>query len=280
MQEATIPDAFDELVEYFHGLLETAAETVPLAIFIDSLDQLSDEDAGRSQPWKWIPKELPRNIYFVISTLPDTEYGILQELSEIHPRTLLVPLLPAEDSISIFDAWMKQYRRTLSEQQKQTALQCPNELKSGISMLHLRLICDRASQWSSQHVPDPIPRTVQGLIDQIYAELEKEHGEKLVRRFLSLLVASKDSLSFNNIIDIISADEDALGGKGKEGTVLEKYEPPIRRAPPVLLARLMHDLRDYIVERGANGMKVLGLYHRQFIEVVKRRYLQCVHYFY
>jgi len=112
------------------------------------------------------------------------------------------------------------------------------------------------------------------MIDRAYEELENEHGRQLVAGYLSLLVSSKDGLTLDNIVDILSADEDALGGKGQAGTILEKHDPPTRRVPPFLVARLNHDLSEYVVERNANGVKVLGINHRQFIQVTKERYLQ------
>ena len=274
MQKGKVPAAFDELVEHFHELLEAAGETKPLGIFVDSLDQLSDEDAGRTQPWKWIPKRLPPNVHFVVSTLPDQEYGILQTLTEVYPRALQVPLVPAATSTALLKSWMHQRGRTITPEQQQVVDRClAEDMQSGISMLHLRLLCDRISKWSSDHKPEALPNTVQGMIDYAYEELEKELGEKIVAGFLSLLVASRDGLTSENIADILSADEDALGGKGQAGTILENHDPPVRRVPPFLVARLKHDLRDYLVERGANGIAVLGLYHRQFIEVAEHRYL-------
>ena len=39
-------------------------------LFLDSLDQLSDQDDGRSL--RWLPTSLPENVHIVVSTLPNT----------------------------------------------------------------------------------------------------------------------------------------------------------------------------------------------------------------
>jgi len=39
-------------------------------LFLDSLDQLSDQDDGRSL--RWLPTSLPKNVHIVVSTLPNT----------------------------------------------------------------------------------------------------------------------------------------------------------------------------------------------------------------
>lgn len=39
-------------------------------LFLDSLDQLSDQDDGRAL--RWLPTSLPKNVHIVVSTLPTT----------------------------------------------------------------------------------------------------------------------------------------------------------------------------------------------------------------
>lgn len=273
-EEAEIPETFDELAQHFESLLKKASEVNPVAIFIDSLDQLNDEANGRSQPWKWIPKKLPDRVYLIVSTLPDSEYGILQVLQEIHPKQVEVPLVPSLEGKTLLAEWLLSSGRTLTPGQRLIVEESLEHDGSGISMLHLRLIFDRVSKWPSEHKPSSLPSSVRGMIAMTYKEMEKEHGEKLVEGFLALLGSSQDGLSERNIADILSADEEALGGKHVVGSLLEFYSPPIRRVPPYLIARLICDLDDYLVERGANGIKVLGLYHRQFIEVAHSLYLE------
>lgn len=49
----------------------------PLALVLDSLDQLKDYGAGLMD---WIPSKLPENITFLLSAIPDAEYKIVPEL--------------------------------------------------------------------------------------------------------------------------------------------------------------------------------------------------------
>ena len=39
-------------------------------LFLDSLDQLSDQDDGRAL--RWLPTSLPKNVHIVVSSLPIT----------------------------------------------------------------------------------------------------------------------------------------------------------------------------------------------------------------
>jgi len=49
-----------------------------VVLVLDSLDQLSDDDGGREL--EWVPKELPENVYIILSTLPGKEYNCFPRL--------------------------------------------------------------------------------------------------------------------------------------------------------------------------------------------------------
>lgn len=94
------------------------------------------------------------------------------------------------------------------------------------------------------------------MIHSLYQDLEKYHGEKFVQRVLGLLAAGTDGMNSDDILNILSCDEELLQD------VLVWHQPPKRRLPPLLLARLKHDLGPFLVERGACGVSLLALYHR------------------
>ena len=97
---------------------------------------------------------------------------------------------------------------------------------------------------------------VSGMIHSLYQDLEKYHGEKFVESVLGLLAAGTDGMNTDDILNILSCDEELLQD------VLVWHQPPKRRLPPLLLARLKHDLGPFLVERGAYGVSLLALYHR------------------
>lgn len=97
---------------------------------------------------------------------------------------------------------------------------------------------------------------VTGMINSLYQDLEKYHGKMLVERVLGLLAARTDGLNSDDILNILSCDEKLLTD------VLVHHQPPKRRLPPLLLARLKHDLGPFLVERGAYGVSLMALYHR------------------
>ncbi|KAI4904217.1 hypothetical protein NFI96_031748, partial [Prochilodus magdalenae] len=77
-------------------------------------------------------------------------------------------------------------------------------------------------------------------------------------------------LSEAELRDVLSLDNDVLA------EVYQSRLPPshtLIRFPPLLWARLRHELGDHLVERWENGITVLGFSLRQFSMVVKKRYL-------
>lgn len=71
------------LLEFFPKCLEEhASSSNPIVLVLDSLDQLSDDDGGRELDW--VPKDLPDNVYMILSTLPGTEYICFPKLQVIN----------------------------------------------------------------------------------------------------------------------------------------------------------------------------------------------------
>ena len=71
------------MLEFFPNCLEEhASSSKPLVLVLDSLDQLSDDDAGRELDW--LPKQLPDDVYIVLSTLPGDEYVCLPKLQVLN----------------------------------------------------------------------------------------------------------------------------------------------------------------------------------------------------
>ena len=266
---------FDAQVSEFHRCLSASTSERPLILFIDSLDQLSNQHHERSDPWRWLPTDarIMPNTTIIVSVLPDTKYGILQAIrARLSVEWLLeiCGIRPLE-ALAVLKQWVANERRQLQEEQLMSLGHQLKEAQS-VTMLHLRLIHDRVIKWRSYDAAQTLPSTVPGLIGIIFDDLERLHGKKLVAEIMGLLSASRCGLSEANLLDLVSGNDDVLGKRGQKGSVLEYHDPPIRRLPPLVFSRLRRDLGDYIVERGENGVVVLNFYHRQFWEAVSAKY--------
>ena len=90
----------------------------------------------------------------------------------------------------------------------------------------------------------------------------------LVSVVLALLTASKEGLCGVELEDIVSCQGNVLD------IVYEWWTPPVRRLPPMLISRILYELKAYLVERGTkDGCKDLYWYHRQFWQTSTARYL-------
>jgi len=84
------------LKEYFQECLKKSAENRPVFLVLDSLDQLSIDDGGRQMDW--YPRNLPSNVYAVLSTLPGQEYQVLPSL-RVSYHTLFTPATHTYETI-------------------------------------------------------------------------------------------------------------------------------------------------------------------------------------
>ena len=66
------------LSEFFPKCLERAASETNVVLVLDSLDQLSPEDAGRQMDW--MPSSLPDRVFAIMSTLPDDGFEAFPNL--------------------------------------------------------------------------------------------------------------------------------------------------------------------------------------------------------
>lgn len=110
---------------------------------------------------------------------------------------------------------------------------------------------------------------IKHVIARIYHNLTAKHGMNLVRQTLRYLVTSKNGLSSSELVDLLSCDELVLAGDD----VFKWWNPPVRRLPDLLWKRLREDLAGYISDRGAYGLVLHQLYHRQFWETAELLFL-------
>ncbi|XP_077109236.1 NACHT domain- and WD repeat-containing protein 1 [Ranitomeya variabilis] len=266
-----VTNIYNETVRFFHQILTTVSnrKTETLVLFLDSLDQLSQSEGAHHL--HWLPKECPRNVHIVLSTLPE-EGDILNTLREnILDETsyLEVQSLSAEQGGQVIEMLMSSVGRKLTPSQQNIVLD--SFRKCGQPLL-LKLAFDEAKRWSS-YTPTSdlrIASNTKEAVHQLYERLEKLHGKVLISHALGYIVASRNGLSEAELKDILSIDNDVLSD------IYQYWAPPsedVIRIPSLSWTHLRYDLEEYLVERQADESTVLGLYHRQFIEVAHNIYL-------
>ncbi|XP_067662735.1 NACHT and WD repeat domain-containing protein 2-like [Haliotis asinina] len=261
-----LPADTKELTKIFHETLNLANSDEPLVLLLDSLDQF--DPSGGARQLHWLPQKLPDNVKMILSTLPEPQYESFPRLQEMYSHRnnfLEVPKLADRDVKGILSKWLTASHRALTEQQRQTVLEafqkCPLPL-------FLKLSFDEACRWSSfaSQSETTLQTSIRGSINALFSRIEALHGKVFVSRALLYLTLSKTGLTESELEDILSCDDDVLND------VYMYWTPPVRRLPPLLLVRLKADLGQYLVDRGADGVRVFFWYHRQFIEAAADRY--------
>lgn len=264
-EDLKVSEELRELVEQFEHVLHYARAERPLVVLIDSLDQL--DPANNARNLFWLPTHLPSYVKIIVSTLEEDMYECFPMLKGFLPPESLfsIPKLPKSDARGIVDHWLKRKERCLTQKQMDIVLKafekCPLPL-------YLKMSLDEACRWNSfsPESETVLENTIRKSIDALFQRLEKSHGYLMMSRSMGYLTTARNGLSESELEDILSCDDDVLND------VYQFWKPPLRRLPPLLMARLRTDLQQYLVERGADNVTVTSWYHRQFVEAAESRY--------
>jgi hypothetical protein len=101
------------------------------------------------------------------------------------------------------------------------------------------------------------------------------HGATLVSRSLGYIATGKNGLTEDELIDVLSADQEVLDWFYAQSPTEQAKAPAerIKSLPVVIWSRLFADIQPYMTRRRADGTVVMDFYHRQVGEAVRRRYL-------
>ena len=274
--EEDIPSDYNDLSKELPRRLALATSEKPLVIFLDALDQLSETNNAKNL--NWLPKELPENVKLIVSTISILPDGSQEEcykvLKEKLPEESLMELTPmlTEEGEQLLDVWLeREAHRTLQQEQRQEVLR---RFKQNRKPLYLKLAYEEARMWKSYTSEKEIKLSpeIPGIINDLFKRLslDKNHGETMVSRSLGYIAAGKNGLSEDELIDVLSEDEEFF----KDFLKRAFHKPPEDRLPVIVWSRLYFDLEPYIIERSADHTSLMTFYHpTTFGNQVKEKYL-------
>lgn len=266
-----VPVDFKKAKSYFKNLLQSGNFSGNLVIFLDALNDLSDEDGCMTLDW--LPLKLAKNVKLILSTT--TGSRVMQQLSMKYPaaaagadgsyRELLE--LEAAKCTHIVQSLLAKRGREISAEQWQVVEQA---LAHCSLPLFTQLLVEEVSQWRSYTVVDvtALGTSVQECINLLFSRLEKKHGVAIVAKIIAYITASRDGISETELEDVTSLDDHLLS------SVFQFWEPPIRRLPSMLLERFKNDIEVYLSTKQVSDVNVIYWCHQQFAEVAKHRYLR------
>jgi NACHT domain- and WD repeat-containing protein len=252
------------ITEIFKKCLALATAQKPVIVFLDALDQLSDADNAKSL--HWMPRELPEHARLVVSALPELEGSLSAN------RLEHLPVLPQQEAQLILDRWFQSISRKLTNEQR-------NEIFGKFSHtglpIYLKLAFEQAKHWHSYTTSIKLQDDVRGIINSLMESLEHEHGRELVENVICYMLCGRyQGLAENEILEILVFDKEFWEGKFLPLTHPEHRDElkDVTKIPIVVWSRLFLDLEPFLTERDADGVPIITFFHRQFVEVLRKRY--------
>jgi len=292
-KDDAVPSDFKELRAYFHlALTQWPTAEHPLTLFIDSVDQLDDSNAGRRLDWLPVTG-LPVHVKLVVSTLPDYP-GLFQCLSTLQDKLgesnalstagdssrHCVEVKTISEPEAVLTHLLQLQGRKLTDEQREHVLKAFRERTDADAAgtpLWLTIVAVEVSLWPSfgeQHkdTPSSIRPAVRDLIISLFERLEKAHGKELVHAALAYITLAKNGVSQTELQHLLSLEDSVLA------SVYQWWVPPVRIAPPLLVTRLLTDLAPFLTRRGdGSGSELVSWYHRQFWEAAEARLFATEH---
>ncbi|CAD5120533.1 DgyrCDS9098 [Dimorphilus gyrociliatus] len=260
-----IPDTYSALKTFWLDQMRGEFGGL-LVIILDAVDQLSNAD--NAHRLDWIPARLHTNVKIIVSTLPDDLLFVLKsKIRNDDDHIIYVPPLEIQDCATVCKDFLSSHGRCLTDRQFELVKAAFKECSLP---LYVNLVNEQCMNWCS-FTPENKMRldtTLQAAIQTLFQQLEVKYGQVFVMHSISYLTASRSGISQSEMNDILSIDDDVLN------EIFAYWEPPIRRIPPSLWTRVLHDMSSYIVERESDETLVYNWYHEQFRRVSLQRYLQ------
>jgi len=265
-EEYSIPQDFNELLLTFRDFLFKIPTNSNVILFLDGLDQFFATDHARNLTW--LPTKLPEHVRLIVSTL---QSEILSILKRKLPEANLVELkpMPLDEGKKVIDLWLKDAGRQLQDHQW-------NEVVVKFSdcglPLYLKLAFEEARRWKSYTEKTELNTDIPGMFLNLFARLSSDanHGKVLLSKALGYLGSSKNGLTEDELIDVLSYDKEVVEDFIHYSFLL----PPGERLPVVIWSRLYFDLEPYLTDRTANGTTLITFYHRQLADVVRTEFLE------
>lgn len=264
-EEKDIPTSFEDLVKDFPKHLALASEDKPLILFIDSLDQLSEDYGARSL--SWFPEKLPENVRLVASTRHGEELVALRNKLPGDNFKKLGPM-SLEEGKELLKKWLDRAERDLKEPQRKEVL---SGFKTNGNPLYLKMAFEEVRQWHSYTEGISLKTDIVGIINDLYSRLseEKNHGRMFTTHAISYLACGRYGLSEDEIIDILSMDGDVMEDFKKRSP----KSPDVDRLPVAVWSRFYFDLESYLSGKSHEGTVLLAFFHKELDEVAKSKYL-------
>ncbi|KAK3090415.1 hypothetical protein FSP39_011663 [Pinctada imbricata] len=276
LNDSNIPRGVESTAQMCCGLLSNP-NTRPIIIFVDALNQFSDEQAARVI--SWLPRKLAPQIRCIFSMVEDSSQHKVLINRETKPIELSVPPLKLESRKLIVTEFLQRYNKTLTDRQ----LDCLLQKDLSANLLWLSVACEELKSLNNQEVIEKkiqeMPAGLPNLLENLLMRFEDETGGSLVVATLCLIEASTAGLLESELRDILGNEITLMPPspfdekEEKESSEKEscKHNNPLSdRKWRAVFDTLKPYLRPYADCKGGR----LDFYHRALSKAVRHRYFK------
>jgi len=264
-----LPSDFGELANKFRDALFCASSNFPLILMLDGLEEICHDEEG--QVSSWLPVKMSSNLIFIISTNQSNASidSTIQDLADRIEEGLGVFLMPEtshDDANTMLEDYLRRHGRCLSDAHKVVVMksfqQCP-------SPLWIHLAAGLAISVKSYEKFEPLSISVAQLLKESMDRLELFHGFQLVKFVSCYLALSRFGLSQNELQQLLSLNDVVLAD------VYQWWLPPLRILPPMLLKRLLFDMKPCYLKIHQKGgpFHLFSFLHTSFVDAISTKYV-------
>ncbi len=258
----------EKVEEFFKRVHDYLAKIEDGIVFIDAVDQFSDDDQ-----FLWLPIELQDNFKIVISALKDETYPHDSKYFEsINTKTENLYLLesfekPKEMVLSILEA----YKRKVTDSQMMYLL----EQEDSTSPLYLFIAAQELRHWKDSdtatgEIPDQsLASTQKEVINEYISNLHEiyHHDKELIKRVFAFLFLT-GGLSESELLEVLSLDEEFVSSLAPDTF----HNNNTNELPIVVWARLHTQIKEFLKIESHLGLQSMNFFHREFKNAIYNRY--------
>lgn len=215
----------------------------PLLIVLDGINQIIDVNYAKRLNWLPIP---PRKVKILFTTLEEDE--TMQVFKDRNYPIFTLQPLTREERVTMVSTYLERtYSKSLSPAQLERIVDDPQNKNT----LVLKTLLDEIANFGSYEKLDEKieeylkPDSISDFYQVVLKNYEADFGEDLVRHYLSLIAASRNGLSEDEILEIANLKD-----------------------KPILWSQFFCSFRQHVVVR--NGL--VSFSHSYIREAVKNRY--------
>ena len=186
-------------------------------------------------------------------------------------KTLPLPLLPPEEAEIILAGWLDSINRKLTPDQYNHIISL---FRKTALPIYLKIAFEMASHWTSYQSDISLNDSVEGIITEFFDRLEPEFPDRFVEHAVCYMLSGRyQGLAENEILDVLVFDEEHWELFLSQSH--QDHREELREAgriPIAVWSRLYFELEPFLTERDADGVPIITFFHRQFVEVLMKKY--------